>query len=231
MAGRLLALLAEAPRLIVSLPANSYDLARAAADGGADALKIHLNVLHEASGTRFGGLAEERPALEQILSLGLPTGIVPGAGEQMVSAQDMRDLAKMGVDFFDLYAHHMPAWLTHFDGMTRTVAIDHTAEASSIAHFEHLGFEMLEAAVVPHEGYGKPLSVQDLVTYRQIRQSTALPIILPTQRAIVPDEVAVLMTNIGLNALMIGAIVTGREPDTLRAATQRFAGALAALQG
>ena len=30
MAGRLLALLAEAPRLIVSLPANSADLARAA---------------------------------------------------------------------------------------------------------------------------------------------------------------------------------------------------------
>jgi hypothetical protein len=43
--------------------------------------------------------------------------------------------------------------------------------------------------------------------------------------------VAVLITDTRIDALMIGAIVTGRKPGPLRAATERFADALAALQG
>jgi len=230
MAGRLLSLLAQGPRLVVSLPHNSPELARAATDGGADALKVHINVTHEASGTRFGGLAEERGNLEEILGLGLPTGIVPGTAASLPSRDDMEELVRMGIDFFDLYAHDMPTWMTRLEGMTRTVAISDTTPVTAIAHLEKLGFEMLEAAVVPHEGYGRPLSVADLMLYRQIRAATKLPIIVPTQRAIEPEDVTTLI-EIGVDAIMIGAIVTGREPGSLRAATQRFASSLAARAG
>ncbi len=226
--GRLLALLAERPRLIVSLPANSPDLARAAAEGGADALKVHLHVRHEASGTQFGDLRQERAALEQILSLGLPTGVVPGAGDQLPTPEEMRELAAMGMDFFDLYAHDMPAWLVGFEGMTRAIAVDERWDGESLSHYAALGFELIEAAVVPHEGYGKPLSVSDLAAYRRLRQATNLPIILPTQRAIRAEEVPLLVGPIGLNAIMIGVIVMGREPESVRAATKQFAAALGA---
>jgi len=227
MAGRLLSLLAEGPRLIVSLPRNAPDLAQAAADGGAEALKVHLHLTHDASGTHFGSLAEERENLEGIISLGLPTGIVPGAGERLASLEEMRELAALGMDFFDLYAHDAPAWLVGFPGMTRGVAISTPAEADNIPDLEALGFEMIEAAIIPHGGYGSPLCAADLVGYRQVRRATRLPIIVPTQRAIRPEEVPVLVEEIGINAIMIGAIVTGLEPDTLRAATRRFAAALA----
>ena len=123
MAGLLLGLLAERPRLIVSLPENSVELARAAAEGGADALKVHTNVRHDASGTQFGSLAEERERLEGILAVGLPTGIVPGVAASLPSRQDMAELARMGIDFFDLYVHDMPVWMTRVEGMTRTAAI------------------------------------------------------------------------------------------------------------
>ncbi len=123
MAGRVLSLLADGPRLIVSLPANSPELARAAAEGGADALKVHLHVRHGASGTQFGSLAEERGSLEKILALGLPTGIVPGAGDRLPTREEMQALAAMGVDFFDFYVHDTPAWLVGFEGMSRAVAI------------------------------------------------------------------------------------------------------------
>jgi hypothetical protein len=231
VAGRLLSLLAEAPRLLVSLPENSPQLARAAADGGADALKVHIHVHHEASGTKFGDLVQERASLEKILALGLPTGVVPGAGDDVASPDEIAELAAMGLDFFDLYARDMPAWLASFEGMTRAVALQGSADAAALGDFEALGFEMIEAAVIPHEGYGHPLSVADLAAYRQIRRATALPIIVPTQRAIKPEEVAVLVGTVGVNAVMIGAIVTGREPDSLRAATQRFAAALADARG
>ena len=226
MAGRLLSLLAKGPRLIVSLPQNSPALARAAADGGADALKVHINVRHEASGTEFGSLAKERGNLDEILGGGLPTGIVPGVAASLPSRGDMEELARMGIDFFDLYAHDMPPWMMDVEGMTRTVAISEATPMAAVGEMEKLGFEMLEAAVVPHEGYGRPLSVADLTLYRRIRAATRLPIIVPTQRAVTPEDVPELMTT-GVDALMIGAVVTGREPDSLHAATKRFASALA----
>lgn len=227
MAGRLLSLLAERPRLIVSLPSNSPELGRAAAEGGAEALKVHLHVRHEASGTEFGSLSQERAHLEQILALGLPTGIVPGGGERLPTPEEMRELAALGMDFFDLYAHDTPAWLVGFEGMTRAVAIDQSWDRLGLDQYAALGFELIEAAIIPHQGYGKPLCAADLAAYRQVRQATSLPIILPTQRAIRPEEAPLLVEWAGISALMIGAIVTGREPTGLRKATQRFAAALA----
>ena len=226
MPGRLLSLLANGPRLIVSLPDNSPELAQAAAHGGADALKVHIHVHHDASGTQFGDLAAERDNLVQILSLGLPTGIVPGASGRTASRQEIDELAAMGMDFFDLYARDMPPWMMTFDGMTRAVAIDARTSLETVGEFERMGFHMVEAAIVPHDQYGAPLSVADLVAYRQVRRATKLPIIVPTQRAIRPGEAPILVRDAGIDAVMIGAIVTGREPASLRAATQEFAAAL-----
>ena len=45
--------------LIVSLPSNDPAMAQAATGAGADAVKLHMNVTHDASGTRFGSFAED----------------------------------------------------------------------------------------------------------------------------------------------------------------------------
>jgi hypothetical protein len=43
-------LLATKPMtLVVSLPENDYDLARLAWENGADAIKVHINVFHNAT--------------------------------------------------------------------------------------------------------------------------------------------------------------------------------------
>ena len=187
---------------------------------------MHLHVHHDASGTQFGSLAEEREKLAPILALGLPVGIVPGAGVNIATREEMYELAEMGMDFFDFYAHDTPAWVARFSKMTRAVALNSLAERESLTDLEALGFEVLEAAIIPHEGYGRPLTAADLAAYRLLRRSTRLPIIIPTQRAIQPEEVPILIEDIGIEALMIGAIVTGREPDSLQAATQRYSAAI-----
>ena len=69
--------------LIMSLPYNDPALCRAAFEAGADVVKVHINVEHRASGTHFGRLAEEREALEEMLShragpMGLVLGGIPG---------------------------------------------------------------------------------------------------------------------------------------------------------
>jgi len=223
------------PALLVSLPANDLALAQAALDGGAEGLKVHLNVRHAAAGVQFGSLAEEATRLEQIVALGLPVGIVPGDAQAMATPDDVRALAAMGLDFLDAYLGAMPAWMLSQDDLPVMAALGH----DDLPHPHRLRclaempqVRMIEASIVSHEGYGKPLSVSDLCDYTEVAsgmQAAGKPVIVPTQRRILPDDVAALAAA-GVRGLLIGAIVTGREPGSLRAATARYREALAELR-
>ena len=54
--------------LIVSLPKNDVEVARAAIKGGADVIKIHINVEHRASKTKFGSFDEEIEEINKIIN-------------------------------------------------------------------------------------------------------------------------------------------------------------------
>ena len=212
--------------MIVSLPANDPALARAAAEGGADILKVHIRVHHAASGTQFGTLNEERDRLRAIIeAFPGPVGIVAGA-EETATPLEMAELARLGIDFFDLYAAHMPAWMWRVTGMGKAVALDSTYTIHQAIALENLGVDLIEAAIIPHAGYGKPLSVADLAAYRDLHDTVDLPIIVPTQRAIKPEEVTLLTGECGLQGLMIGAIVTGTTASEIESATRQYKQAL-----
>lgn len=64
--------------LFVSLPANDVRLAKAALEEGADALKVHFNVGHRASGNQFGPLGSYADVFGQIrAAFDGPFGVVP----------------------------------------------------------------------------------------------------------------------------------------------------------
>jgi hypothetical protein len=50
--------------LIASLPENSYELAKIAWEAGVDAIKVHVNVFHNASQNHFGPLEVQRLIFE-----------------------------------------------------------------------------------------------------------------------------------------------------------------------
>jgi hypothetical protein len=223
---RLVDLMASRPALIVSLPRNDAELAKAAAAGGADALKVHINVHHDASGTHFGTLAEERRALEEIVSgVSIPIGIVPGAAT-MASREDLESLREMGLDFFDAFAHHMPAWMLSFVGMGRVAAIDGSYDPKDLPALEAAGAQAFEAAIVAHSEYGTPVTVRDIARYRQICAATSKPVIVPSQRKIESSDVPALVQKAGVRAVMIGAIVTGGDAVSIERATAVFRAAL-----
>ena len=218
-------LLLAGPTLIVSLPDNSADLARAAAAGGAHALKTHINVHHDASGTRFGSLEQERPRLEAIrAAIDLPVGIVPGATAP-INRGEVEALADLGFDFVDTFAHCFPSWLLGMERMTRVMAIDASYSVEAAASLAGVGMEVLEAAVIPHGEYGQPLTAADLALYARLARAVPTPIILPSQRRLEPEDVARIV-EVGINGIMIGAIVTGVEPQSLEAATRAFRAAV-----
>lgn len=214
----------QKPLLIVSLPRNDIALAQAARDGGADSLKVHVNVHHLASGTRFGTLTEERPRLEPILALGLPTGLVPGETE-MLSAAEMPLVVAMGFAFLDAFVDTIRPHL-YDAGIPVIPSLPHSADESFVSLARDLPGEWVEAAVVSPGGYGTPVDEEDFVVLRRVGQLTGKRLIVPSQRRITPQDVSRYFEIPSVTALMIGAIVTGSQPQMLGAVTAVFRRAL-----
>lgn len=221
------------PALLVSLPRNDPALAQAAAEGGAEGLKAHIHVEHAAAGHRFGSLAEERQALKEIVSLGLPVGLVPGDEQAMASPAEIEALAEMGIDYVDAYIGAMPAWMLfqpHLPVMAALGPQDRRLPTrwEALARMEPV--QMIEASIVEHVGYGQPLSASDVCDYTCIvRAFVHKPVVVPTQRRIQPQDVSMLAA-IGIRGLLIGAIVTGTQAHSIKQSVKRYREALDTLQ-
>ena len=206
--------------LIMSLPHNDPSLCRAAFEAGADAVKVHINVDHRASGTHFGRLAEERPALEEMLSHRAgPMGLVLGGSLEGV-ALDAEEVESLPFAFHSVYAHHLPARFLN-SGAALMAACDYTYPLDLVSALPALGADVCEASVIPGAEYGQPLSLKDLLLYRRIADLLPIPVVVPTQRAIRPDEVEALI-RCGVKGLMIGAVVTGKTEQSIAASVAAF---------
>lgn len=214
--------------LMVSLPRNEPALARAAVESGATSLKVHVNCHHFASGTTFGSWNEEQGPIREILaSVDVPVGIVTGE-EVQPSAQDLTDMKAAGLDFWDLFCKFTPA--SHMQlPMGRMVAVDSSWTPELMNALACLGVQIIEGSVIPRTEYRSGLNLVDLATYHRLcRASAPMPVLIPTQKAIHPTEVA-LLRRAGAAGLTIGAVVTGLEESSLREATAGFAQAIASL--
>lgn len=211
--------------LLVSLPRNDVDLARAALQGGADLLKVHVNVHHHASGTDFGTFEEERSALEAILDLGAPTGLVPGE-ERMVTREEVPHLRRFA--FLDAYLTHLPLYL-YAGGLPVIPAIPHDFPSDALPFLRRLPGEWAEASLVPPAGYGRPPAASDLVALARAGELSARRLIVPTQRRIHPDDLERYFEVPSVWAVMIGAIVTGNSEAGIAKATSTFRRTLDAL--
>lgn len=207
--------------LIVSLPQNSIELAKAAEEGGADAIKVHINVKHEASGTKFGSWNEEKNNLKKILSaIKIPVGIMPGA-EICATQKEMEEIENLGFDFIDIYDFHLPPWMLSFKKIIKIVAIGHNFSLEAVKVLNTMNIDLIEASIIPPEGYGKKITVSDIVNYKMIVAATEKPVIVPTQRIISPSDIPLLI-DIGIKGLMIGAVVTGSTPEKIKYITKKF---------
>lgn len=217
--------------LLASLPRNDLSLARAALDAGADGLKVHINVHHRASGTRFGTLAEELPRLQAILEAarGRPVGIV--AGETPELPDDLpAELARLGFAFLSIYIDHLPAgWLPQ-SPIPLVPCPRPGTPREEVAALPHLGATAIELGLVPPEGYRQPLTAADVIRYAAYTAAVSVPCLVPTQRAIRPQDVPALC-RAGVRGLLVGAVVTGLEADGMAMVVQAFRAAIDALPG
>lgn len=200
--------------LVVSLPSNNLELAKAALEGGADAIKVHCNVWHRASGHTFGTYADNREFIRQLIDLcgDVPVGLMPGTSEAFITEEECRELEDMGLGFVSAYIHHLPCFMMESEKLTNAVAIDWTYSDSTLDAVRDSDIGVLECSIVKGEAYGTDLTYADVLQYQQIVKKTGKPCVVPTQKRIRPGDVKHLY-RAGCRALMIGAVVTGQEPD------------------
>ena len=204
--------------LVVSLPKNDITLAKAAWDNGADIVKVHMNVHHRASGTQFKSFEEERPFFEEAKSIKKGAmGIVAGGDIDKV-IKDYEKAVSFGFDFISLFAHHLPARFVGNSSVSQAIAVDHNFPLNLIPY---LHCDILEIATIDPAGYGQPLNAHDIAVYKAIASMTNKPIVIPTQRKILPTELR-LIDDIGASAIMIGAVVTGNTASSLAATVASF---------
>ena len=81
--------------VIAALPRNDLALAEAALEGGAQAVKVHCNVWHRASGNTFGTFEENRTFLRELIALcgDVPVGLVPGGEDAYINEEERLELA------------------------------------------------------------------------------------------------------------------------------------------
>lgn len=211
--------------LVVSLPSNSLEMAKAAIEGGAQAVKVHCNVWHRASGHTFGTYADNRSFLKELISMcgDIPVGLVPGGEDAFVSNEERLELEQMGLKFFSSYSHHLPCHMMESTVLTKMVAIDSTYTQNTLDAVRSSAIDVLECSIQPGENYGTDLCYADILRYSDITAKVNKPCLIPTQRKIKPSEVKHLY-DAGCKAIMIGAIVMGKEPDAeqVRSVTSAF---------
>jgi hypothetical protein len=207
--------------LIVSLPENDRETAYAVQEAGADAIKVHLNCHHRASGTLFGTWEEERARISDLPSkLEIPVGIVPGA-ETVATRQEMEEIRQSGFDFLDIFAHHMPCSFFALPDLGKVIAIDYTFPFEMVMGLVKAGTEIIEASIINPQGYGERLTARDLAYYRSLVAQTPCPLFIPTQRKIEVHDLPYLY-EIGARGIAIGAIVTGKKREEIAATTKKF---------
>ena len=226
---KLLNVLKDGFTLMVSLPKNSPELARAAVDAGAQCLKVHINCHHFASDTRFGSWAEEKAIFSEIKEIcgDIPLGLVTGE-ENQPNADDLAEISSFGFDFWDLFCRYTPPEFLGLPNMGKMVAIDSSWEPWLVESLAQLGVDVIESSIIPRDQYRGDLNLEDLARYARLARSSSMPILIPTQRAIKPTQIPYLQ-QAGAAGITIGAVVTGLEASSLASTTAAFRQAIDAL--
>ena len=215
--------------LIVSLPENRLDLAKAAIDSGVDAVKLHVNVDHRASGNHFAPVESYKEVFRNIRDeFSGPLGIVPGGSFEDIKRSEMEQLIEIGFNFYSIYAHDQPSWMLELDKIEKTFAITNEYAIAGIGKVKHLGVSALEASIVSGKEYGTPLTFKDVLAYNTLVQNVDVPVLVPSQRKLEPSDIQ-LLHKAEVKAVMLGAIVTGHTEESIKTAISSFRDAIDSL--
>jgi hypothetical protein len=208
--------------LISSLHTNSLELAVASEESGADAVELHLNIEDAASAIRFGGIdIEENSVREVIGSVKVPVGVWIG-DMPMVSKEEWEKIVGSGVDYVKMLAHHMPSYVYNDDRVKKIISVGSGYVLEQVEILSHDGrVSAIEASIMTPQVFRLPLTLFDISNYTLITRRSSKPVIVPSQKFIEPNDLAVLK-RIGIGGIVTNSIVTGTTQLSYREILAEF---------
>ena len=187
--------------LIVQLPENDLEMARAAEAAGADALAINRG---------------ENQA-EILKEAKIPVGIDLSSKEKL-NETEIKTCEKF--DFINFHFDSLAAVAKRIKS-GRIIALSNDYTLDKIIGVERIGAQAIDAAIVPLSQGPRELIVGDLQNYIAIAISSGLPVIIPTQRAVKPSEVAII-ADTGAKGLLLTRVVLGDSVKSLEKAIKEY---------
>ncbi|MFH1709527.1 MAG: hypothetical protein ABH860_00465 [bacterium] len=214
---KLASLLRKEPlTLIVRLPENSMEMAKAAEEGGAHAIVLSFDA----------GQKDKKDIVPIAKSVKIPVGIKL---EDSVGEQELSGFIRLGIDFVDLPLTGAQKELFKKANIGRILALGPDYSTIDLTRMPEKPIEGVDAAIIMKEEWGMDLTVGDLQQYITIAMSTTLPVIVPAQKSIKASEVPIIWDT-GAKGVMIGDIVTGYTAASLKAVTREFRSAVEAVK-
>ena len=208
---RLVSLLSKEPlTLIVKLPENSVEMAKAAEVSGAGAVCLNYS--------------EDKDTLRDIINaVKIPVGM--SLDENILTEDEMKDFKKLGFDFIDIPSNDAPDHLLKMGGFGRILALDPDFSEIDLTRLSDRPIDGLDAAVIMPEDWGNDLNVGDLQQYITIAMSTTLPVIVPAQKSIRASEIPIIWDT-GAKGIMIGKNIIGDNVQSMKAVIKEYRSAM-----
>ncbi|OGC14938.1 hypothetical protein A2246_04555 [candidate division WOR-1 bacterium RIFOXYA2_FULL_37_7] len=197
---RLLEIMKSHPlTLIVNLPKNDVEMAKAACDAGADALVI----------------SHSENDKEIINSVLVPVGLDLPRNK----AKELVPLLASDFDFMNFYPEMLEYNIN--PGKAKIVVLDESYSLDKLMTVSKEKIDAINAAIIPVRQTGKDLVVGDLQNYIAMAMSSNLPVIVPTQRSIKISEVSIIWDT-GARGLLLTEVVLGASLKSMVKAIKEY---------
>jgi hypothetical protein len=198
--------------LIANLPKNSTSLAVRAEEAGADAIMVNIEGEESSHPGHLGTYELHDVYIKDLMStIAIPCGIFVG-GANPLTPEYWETIVSAGFSFVDMYAHHMPLFVSNDGRVRKVLAIStgHILEQVRILS-EMEGTDAIEVAIVPQQARGNPFTTLDYATLTLICRLSSKPIFLRAQKQLLRSEIPAVM-SLGVRGLVIDpSILSGAE--------------------
>jgi hypothetical protein len=193
---------ADSP-LMAILPHNNDEYARAAYEGGADAIVLGIDKTESMFPGLFGSFDLQEDSINEILSTSsIPVGISIGDSRPL-TPESWERIATKSFSFVNMYAHHMPPFVLEDRRMEKLVTIGAGYMVEQIKSMSEMDQVVaLEAAIVSSQGRTQVFSVLDLSTLRMISKLSTKPVILRAQKRLELGDIRSL-SEVGLKGITL----------------------------
>lgn len=216
------------PLVIVELPSNSLELARAAVEGGADSVIAQLYNEHPVTHAYTGGLELEASALKDMVEqLSVPVGLHLGS-EGRVMKDEWKKIAEIGIDYIAASIISIPPYVLGQNDLSKIIYLP---TGLPFEHYRSIGsFDGIIAISFEASSQTQPdpqfrLNALDLLNLETVSKLSSIPVLFRASQDVEEEDIRLIIAR-GCSGVIVDPAFTGSTSEHFKSTTQFYSNAL-----